>query len=200
MCSSDLWIVRAMGASSAVAPEARTYLRISLLGAPAVLLALAGAGYLRGLQNTKPTLWIALGANALNLVVEIVLVFGLDLGIAGSAIGTVLAQTVAMAVYLVIVGRTARATGARLRPSAAGMRETAVVGAHIVVRTASLLLALLAATAVAARISDTALAAHQIAFQVWIFLALSVDALAIAGQAMVGRFLGADDQIGRAHV
>ncbi|MFM7271671.1 MAG: MATE family efflux transporter [Actinomycetes bacterium] len=187
------WIVRVMGASAAVAPDARTYLRISLLGAPAVLLALAGAGYLRGLQTTRPTLWIALGANALNLVVEVVLVFGLHLGIAGSAVGTVLAQTAAMAVYLVIVGRSARATGARLVPSLAGMRATAVVGAHIVVRTASLLLALLTATAVAARISDTALAAHQIAFQVWIFLALTVDAIAIAGHAMVGRLLGADD-------
>ena len=85
-----------VGASTAVAPYARTYLRISLLGSPCVLLALAGAGYLRGLQNTKPTLWIALGANALNLVIEVVLVFGLDRGIAGSAWGTVIAQFVAM--------------------------------------------------------------------------------------------------------
>lgn len=190
------WIVRVMGASAEVAPFARTYLRISLLGAPCVLLALAGAGYLRGLQNTRPTLWIALGANALNLVIEIVLVFGLDTGIAGSAWGTVVAQTVAMVVYVAIVVRTARAAGAGLRPSAAGMRATAVVGGHLIVRTASLLVALLTATAVAARISDTALAAHQIAFQVWIFLALTVDAIAIAGQAMVGRLLGADDPDG----
>ena len=190
------WIVRVMGASPQVAPYAETYLRISLLGSPCVLLALAGAGYLRGLQNTRPTLWIALGANALNLVIEVVLVFGLDTGIAGSAWGTVIAQVVAMAVYLTIVARTARAAGAGLRPSVAGMRETAIVGGHLIVRTASLLVALLTATAVAARISDTALAAHQIAFQVWIFLALTVDAIAIAGQAMVGRFLGADDAPG----
>ncbi len=190
------WIVRVMGASPQVAPYAETYLRISLLGSPCVLLALAGAGYLRGLQNTRPTLWIALGANALNLVIEVVLVFGLHTGIAGSAWGTVIAQVVAMAVYLTIVTRTARAAGAGLRPSVAGMRETAIVGGHLIVRTASLLVALLTATAVAARISDTALAAHQIAFQVWIFLALTVDAIAIAGQAMVGRFLSADDAPG----
>lgn len=190
------WIVQAMGASAEVAPYARTYLRISMVGAPCVLIALAGAGYLRGLQDTKPTLWIALGANALNLVVEVVAVFGLHAGIAGSAWGTVLAQFAAMCVYLVIVGRTARAAGADLRPSLAGMRGTAVVGSHLIVRTASLLVALTTATAVAARISDTALAAHQIAFQVWIFLALTVDAIAIAGQAMVGRFLGADDSLG----
>jgi putative MATE family efflux protein len=70
------------------------------------------------------------------------------------------------------------------------------VGSHLVVRTGSLLLALLATTAVAARISDVAVAAHQVAFQVWTFLALSLDAVAIAGQAMVGRFLGADDATG----
>ena len=190
------WIVRVMGASPEVAPYARTYLRISLLGSPCVLLALAGAGYLRGLQNTRPTLWIALGANALNLVIEIILVFGLHTGIAGSAWGTVIAQVVAMLVYLAIVARTARAAGAGLRPSVAGMRETAIVGGHLIVRTASLLVALMTATAVAARISDTALAAHQIAFQVWIFLALTVDAIAIAGQAMVGKFLGAEDAPG----
>lgn len=190
------WIVRVMGASPEVAPYARTYLRISLLGSPCVLLALAGAGYLRGLQNTRPTLWIALGANALNLGIEIILVFGLHTGIAGSAWGTVIAQVVAMLVYLAIVARTARAAGAGLRPSVAGMRETAIVGGHLIVRTASLLVALMTATAVAARISDTALAAHQIAFQVWIFLALTVDAIAIAGQAMVGKFLGAEDAPG----
>ena len=58
-------------------------------------------------------------------------------------------------------------------------------------RTASLIVALLTATAIASRISDDAVAAHQICMQVLLFLALSLDALAIAGQAMVGRFLGA---------
>ena len=80
-----------MGASARVAPYARTYLRISLLGAPFVLVALAGTGYLRGLQDTRTPLFIALAANALNLVLELVFVYGFHLGIAGSAWGTVIA-------------------------------------------------------------------------------------------------------------
>jgi len=62
-----------------------------------------------------------------------------------------------------------------------------------VVRTGSLLAAFLAATAIASRIGDDDVAAHQIAFQMFLFLALSLDALAIAAQSMIGRFLGADD-------
>lgn len=189
-------IVDAMGASPDVRPYALTYLRISLLGAPFMLVALAGAGYLRGLQDTKTTLVIAVGANVVNLALELVLVYGLGLGIAGSAWGTVIAQIGAAAVFLVIVHRTASAAGAAIRPRADGVRETAVVGGHLVVRTGSLLLALLATTAVAARISDTAVAAHQIAFQIWTFLALSLDAIAIAGQALVGKLLGAGEATG----
>ena len=186
-------IVDAMGASANVRPFALTYLRISLLGAPALLLALAGAGYLRGVQDTRTTLVIAVASNALNLALELLLVFTFDLGIAGSAWGTVVAQWTAAIAFLVIVVRSARAERASLRPDAAGIRANARVGSRLVVRTGSLLAAVLAATAIASRIGDDAVAAHQIAYQVFLLLALSLDALAIAAQAMIGRSLGADD-------
>jgi putative MATE family efflux protein len=186
-------IVDVMGASSDVAPAALTYLRISLLGAPFMLLMLAGMGYVRGLQDTRTTLVIAVAANVLNLALEILLVYGFDLGIAGSAWGTVTAQIGAAAVYALILARSVRAEGASVRPRARDIRAAAVVGGQFTLRTGSLLLALTAATAVAARIGDASVAAHQIAFQIWLFLALSLDAVAIAGQAMIGRFLGADD-------
>lgn len=189
-------IVDVMGASSSVRPFALTYLRISLLGSPFMLIALAGAGYLRGMQDTRTTLVIAIAANTLNLGLELLFVYGLDRGIAGSAWGTVAAQAAAALAFLVIVRRSARRAGAGIRPRAAGVKTTAVVGSHLVVRTGSLLLALLLTTAVAARISDVAVAAHQIAFQIWTFLALTLDAVAIAGQALVGRFLGANDDAG----
>jgi putative MATE family efflux protein len=190
-CSS--FIVDAMGASADVRPYALTYLRISLLGAPAMLVMLAGTGYLRGRQDTRTTLVIAVASNVLNLVLEVVLVFGLDAGIAGSAWGTVCAQIAGAAAYVVIVARTVRVEGAAVRPRLEGMRQTAVVGGPLIVRTVSLLAVFLATTAIAARIGDDDVAAHQIAFQVFLFLALSLDALAIAGQAMIGRFLGASD-------
>ncbi len=186
-------IVDVMGASREVAPPALTYLRISLLGAPFMLLMLAGMGYVRGLQDTRTTLVVAVAANVFNLVLEIVLVYGFDLGIAGSAWGTVTAQVGAAAVYVVLLGRSVRTEGASVRPHAENIRVAAVVGGQLVLRTGSLLLALTAATAVAARIGDADVAAHQIAFQIWLFLALSLDAVAIAGQAMIGRFLGAAD-------
>jgi putative MATE family efflux protein len=186
-------IMDVMGASDDVRPYALTYFRISVLGAPFLLVALAGAGYQRGCQDTRPTLVIALASNVANLLIELLLVYGFDLGIAGSAWGTVIAQAGAAVAYLAIVERDARRYGASWAPDRAGIRATAVVGGHLVVRTGALLLALLVATAVASRIGDTDVAAHQIAFQVWTFLALSLDAIAIAGQALVGRYLGADD-------
>lgn len=186
-------IVDVMGASPGVAPFATEYLRISLLGAPFVLLALAAAGYLRGAQDTRTTLYVAVAANVLNLALEVVLVYGFDAGIAGSAWGTVIAQVVAAGVFLLVIRHRVRPTGASARPRGDGVRAAAVVGSQLVVRTASLLAALLATTALAARISDTALGAHQIAFQIWSLLALGLDAIAIAGQALVGRYLGASD-------
>lgn len=186
-------VVTAMGASARVAPYARTYLRISLLGAPFVLLALAGTGYLRGLQDTRTPLFIALASNGLNLVLEIVLVYGIHLGIAGSAWGTVIAQVCAALAYLAIVRHNVRASGASARPDRAQLREAGSVGAFLTVRTGSLLLAFTAATSIAARIGDAQVGAHQIAFQLWLLLALCLDAIAIAGQAIVGRALGADD-------
>jgi putative MATE family efflux protein len=190
------WIVDVMGASQHVHPYALTYLRISVLGAPFVLLALAGAGYQRGCQDTKVTLVIALASNAGNLLIELLLVYGLHLGIAGSAWGTVIAQVGAAVAYVVLIGRAAAPAHASIAPDWAGIRSAAIVGGQLVVRTGSLLFALLVTTAVASRISDTAVAAHQVAYQVWTFLALSLDAIAIAGQAMVGRYLGANDAAG----
>ena len=187
-------IIDAMGASSKVQPIAVTYLRISILGAPALLVALAGAGYTRGLQDTRPTLVIAVASNAFNVMIEVVFVYGLDLGIAGSAWGTVIAQYGAALAYVAVVARTVRAEHASVRPQAAGIRASASVGGRLVIRTGSLLAAFLAATAIASRIGDDDVAAHQIAFQVFLFLGLSLDAIAIAGQAMIGRFLGAENQ------
>ncbi len=190
---ASAWIVEAMGASANVQPFALDYLRISLLGAPALLVTLAGTGYLRGMQDTRTTLYIAVGAAVLNLALEVLFVYGFDWGIAGSAWGTVIAQVVAASAFVTIVVRSVRRESASVRATAAGMRQTAVVGGPLIVRTASLLLVFLAMTNLTARISDDAVAANQIAFGMFLFLALSLDALAIAGQAMVGRFLGATD-------
>jgi putative MATE family efflux protein len=183
--------VSLMGAHGAVRGYALTYLRISALGAPAVLAALAGMGFVRGLQDTRTGFVVAGIANVFNLVLELVLIYGFGWGIAGSAWATVIAQYGAAAVFVAIIVRAAGAQRVALEPERAGLRHLFDIGWPLVMRTATLLAALSGATAVAARFGTVPLAAHQIAFQVWSFLALTMDAIAIAAQAMIGHMLGA---------
>ena len=105
------WIVHAFGGTAAVSDQAIIYLRIILIGAPSMLSVLAGTGVLRGLQDTRTPLLVAVGANALNVALNATLVLGLHWGIAGSAWGTVIAQTASGAAYLVAVAAGARRAG-----------------------------------------------------------------------------------------
>ncbi|MEU5050754.1 MATE family efflux transporter [Streptomyces sp. NPDC021096] len=189
-------LVDLFGASPTAAPHATTYLRISALGIPAMLVVLAATGVLRGLQDTRTPLYVAIGGFAANAGLNLGLVYGAGLGIAGSAWGTVLAQWAMAAVYLAVVVRGARRHGASLRPDAAGIRACAQAGVPLLVRTLSLRAVLMIATAVAARLGDTEIAAHQIVLTLWSFLAFALDAIAIAGQTIIGRYLGAEDAAG----
>ncbi|WP_329300626.1 MATE family efflux transporter [Streptomyces sp. NBC_00659] len=189
-------LMELFGASDSAAPYATTYLRISVFGIPAMLVVLAATGVLRGLQDTKTPLYVAVGGFVANAVLNTVLVYGAGLGIAGSAWGTVIAQCGMAAVYLHVVLRGARRHGASLRPDAAGIRACAQAGTPLLVRTLSLRAILLIATAVAARLGDADMAAHQIILSLWSLLAFALDAIAIAGQAIIGRYLGADDPRG----
>jgi putative MATE family efflux protein len=186
-------LVGAFGASGEVADQAVTYLRWSLPGLPAMLVVLAATGVLRGLQDTRTPLAVAAAGAAANAVLSVALVHGAGLGIAGSALGTVLAQVGMAAAFLVVVVRAARRTGASLRPDARGIVRGGLVGVPLLVRTLTLRAALLVTTYVAVAQGDAALAAHQVATVVWGFLALALDAVAIAGQALTGRALGAGD-------
>jgi putative MATE family efflux protein len=186
-------IVGAFGPSATAAPQAETYLRISLFGIPGMLVVLAGTGVLRGLQDTRTPLRVSIGSFALNLALNAIFVLGLHWGIGGSAWGTVLAQTAGAAVYLVVVVRGARRYGAPLLPDLAGVRAAATAGVALIVRTVVLQAALVVATAVAAHQGDVAAAAYAVGSRVWLFLAFALDAIAIAGQAITGRYLGAAD-------
>ncbi|MBF4163911.1 MATE family efflux transporter [Nocardioides acrostichi] len=183
---------------AATLDHATTYLRIALLGVTPLLVMLATTGVLRGLQDTRSPLLVAVIGNLANLGLNVVLVFGLGLGIAGSALGSVLAQLGSAAALLVVVVRGARREGARLRPDADGVRQAARAGVPLVVRTLTLRAALLATTVAvtagsAVGSTDVDLATHQLAMTLWGFLAFALDALAIAGQALTGRSLGAGD-------
>ncbi|NYE41855.1 MATE family efflux transporter [Streptomyces fulvorobeus] len=194
------WLVDVFGASETAAPYATTYLRISSLGIPAMLVVLAATGVLRGLQDTRTPLYVAIGGFAANGALNAVLVYGFGFGIAGSAWGTVMAQAGMAVAYLVVVVRGARRHGASLRPDAAGIRASAQAGVPLLVRTLSLRAVLLIATAVAARLGDTDIAAHQVILSLWSLTAFALDAIAIAGQAIIGRYLGANDAKGAREV
>jgi putative MATE family efflux protein len=189
-------IVHVFGASPAVSSGAVTYLRISLFGAPSMLMVLAGTGVLRGLQDTRTPLLVSGAAFTLNTALNATFVLGLGFGLAGSAAGTVIAQSAGAAWYLAVVMRGARRAGVSLGIDRAGLRAAVAAAVGLFVRTLALQAVLVITTAVAARQGDAAIAAHQIAYRLWNLLALALDAIAIAGQAIIGRCLGAGDVAG----
>ncbi|MCY4424558.1 MAG: MATE family efflux transporter, partial [Acidimicrobiaceae bacterium] len=186
------WLVNTLGGDDPeVLRNALVYLRISLLGLPAMLVVLAGVGYLRGVQDTKRPFAVALGSAVGNFVLEVVLVYGFDQGIGASALSTVIAQTAAAAAFVWWTRQAVARHGVGLRPDPAVIRRLAIAGWDLLIRTSALRVSLTITVAVAARIGTDDLAAHQIVFEVWTVLALVLDAVAIAGQALIGLALGA---------
>jgi putative MATE family efflux protein len=189
-------ICAAFGASPAVLEQATIYLRVSAFGLPGMLVILAVTGVLRGLQDTITPLVASVAGFGLNIALNILFVYGLHWGIAGSAWGTVIAQTgMAVALVTVLVVK-ARARQASLHPHPARVLAAARTGIPLLVRTLALRAVLLLTTWVAASLGDVTLAAHQVSMTIWSFLAFALDALAIAAQAIVGRALGAGDRRG----
>ncbi|QTX03424.1 MATE family efflux transporter [Agromyces archimandritae] len=187
------WLVDAFGPAADVAAEAGTYLTISMAGLPAMLIVFAATGLLRGLQDTRTPLFVAGGGFGANILLNYLFIYVLGLGIGGSAIGTVVAQWGMVAVYLVVIGRHAAAAGASWMPHHAGVLRGIHSGGWLFLRTASLRAAFLLATWSATVLGSAELAAFQIAMSLYMTLGFALDALAIAAQALIGRWLGAGD-------
>jgi putative MATE family efflux protein len=203
LASQALWVALAIGVALLVLAEllggpvlhalgghgrsghfAHVYLQIAAIGLPSALVALAGQGYLRGVSNLKRPLWIVIAGNAVNVVLEVLFVYGFHWGIAGAAAGTAVAQT---GMGLAFVRELLLPPADTRRPRLAQMRPLVRVGRQIFVRTTALY---------ASFLGDAEIGAHQIAFQLFVFLALVLDAVAIAAQVIVGRMLGAGDDRG----
>jgi putative MATE family efflux protein len=181
------------GASPAALEQAVTYLRVSAFGIPTMLVVLAVTGVLRGLQDTRTPLVASVVGFSANIGLNVFLVYGLNMGIAGSAVGTVIAQCGMATALVLVVIRRARTLGARLRPHPGRVLRAALDGLPLLVRTLALRFVLLVTTWVASGLGDVPLAAYQVSATVWTFLAFALDALAIAGQALTGKALGAGD-------
>jgi len=184
------YLAEVLGAHGIVASEAVTYLRIAAVGLVPLLVSLAGNGHLTGLADTKRPFLIAVVANGVNLALEMLLVYGLHLGIAGSAWGTVAAQVVSACLFIVASRRAALRPA---RPRLPELRRLTADGLRLTVRTVALGLALLLSTAVAARLGTSVLAGRQIAMQMWLLLALTLDSLAVPAQVFVSEALGRAD-------
>ena len=187
-------LLRVMQAGPDMLGPASEYLRIRALAAPAVLLVTVGHGAYRGMQDTRTPLLVTVGLNVINLVGDPLLIFVAGWGLRGAATATVVAQWTGAIWFLALLNKRRRELGIpAYLPRLSEFGQLATIGTELIARTASLLAVFTVATAVAARIGTATVAAHQIAAQVWLFLALVLDSLAIAAQALVGRYLGAGE-------
>jgi putative MATE family efflux protein len=187
-------IVRVLGAGGQIADFAEPYLRVRILAAVPVLIAQAGHGWLRGAQDTKTPTYIAVTGALVHIALEYVLIYQAGFGVQGAAWATVIGQSGAAVAFVLVLRRRMNAPVWRWDPPIA--RSLLKVGAHLAIRTGALLASLTFATSVAARMGEVALGSWQIAMQVFLFLALSLDCVAIAAQALIGRRLGARDPAG----
>jgi putative MATE family efflux protein len=183
-------VAEALGNGGAIAEGAVTWLRVALLGAPLLLVTLAGNGWMRGVQDTGRPLRYVLAGNGVSAVACVVFVHGLGLGLVGSAWANVLGQCVGASLFL---GALARESRGSWRPRPAVLRAQLAMGRDLVARSLAFQACFLSAAAVATRFGAPVAAAHQIVLQLWAFMALVLDAVAIAAQSLVGAALGAGD-------
>lgn len=177
------------GSGGEVAEAAAQWLRIAALGAPGLLLAAAGNGWLRGVQDTRRPLLFVLGPNLLSAVACPLLVYPAGLGLVGSAVANAVAQTLSGVLFAAALV----AERVPLRPRPQVLRRQVAISRDLLIRGVAFQASFLSATAVAARFGAAAVGAHQIVLQLWFFTVLLLDALAIAAQALVGAALGAGD-------
>jgi putative MATE family efflux protein len=176
------------GGPGAVADAGEGWLRIASLGAPLLLVSLAGNGWLRGVQELRRPVRYVLAGSLVSVVLCPVLVYPVGLGLPGSALANVAGQAVAAALFL----RALLREDVSWRPRRAAVRNQLVIGRDLLLRAAVLQCSFLVAAGVAARAGTAQLGAHQIALQLFFFLALVLDAYAIAAQTLVGHALGAN--------
>lgn len=186
-------LVSVIASRPAIAGAALPWLRIAILGAPAILVSLAGNGWMRGVQDTvRPLRYVVVGFGLSALLCPLLVYGWLGFprwGLPGSAVANLVGQWVAAVLFLGAV----LAERAPLRPDGAVLRAQLSMGRDLVLRTLSFQVCFVSAAAVAARFGAAAVAAHQVVLQLWNFLALVLDSLAIAAQSLVGAALGADD-------
>jgi putative MATE family efflux protein len=177
-------VTGAKGEGDDIAAAALPWLRIAIMGAPAILISLAGNGWMRGVQEqVKPLRFVAAGFS-LSAVLCPLLVYGWlgfpRWGLAGSAVANLVGQWVAALLFLAALLHER----VPLRPIRSVLHAQLVMGRDLFVRSLAFQICFVSAGAVAARFGVAALAAHQVVLQLWTFLALVLDSLAVAAQTL----------------
>ena len=189
--SAAVPLIWAIASRGEIANAALPWLRIAIAGAPAILVSLAGNGWMRGVQDTARPLRYVVTGFAISAVLCPLLVYGWlslpRLGLAGSAVANVVGQWIAAVLFC----RALLIERVPLRMDFAAVRLQLVLGRDLFVRNLAFQACFVSAAAVAARFGAVAVAAHQVVLQLWSFLALVLDSLAIAAQSLVGAALGA---------
>jgi MATE family multidrug resistance protein len=183
-----------MGAVAEVHEFSVVYIRVRAFGGPAVLLSMVSCGILYGLADMRTPLLVALTVNGLNIVLDVILIFGFGpipaLGVGGAALASTIGQWVGALLCCLAIYKK---IGFTLQVDAADIRKLLGIGRDMFIRTGMLIFFLLLATRSATRLGPEAGAAHQAIRQVWMFTTLFLDASAITAQSLVGYYFGSGD-------
>ena len=183
-----------LGGRGEVKRLAEEYMAYRLFGAPAILASFACFGILRGTQDMRTPLWIAVGVNALNIILDWLLVFGVGpfpaMGVGGAALASSVSQWFG-ALWALFAVRSK--LGFTLDMRGAGVKRLLDIGGNLFVRTGLVLVFLALCTRIANKAGAEPGAAHQAIRQFFIFSALFLDAFAVSGQSLVGFFIGANN-------
>lgn len=185
-------LVALLGVDGDAALHAVRYLRIAVLGVPAVLVVIAAQGVLRGIGDYRRPLWILLLGNAINVVLEVPMVLVWNMSMTGSALSTVISQYLVAICFWPILRPHLASPGSR-KPDRDVMQSLLAVGGNLAFRVGAMLVVLTGATMLAARSGEVDLAAHQIVAGMFMLLALALDALAVPAHTLIGQLLGAAD-------
>jgi putative MATE family efflux protein len=186
-------LVSALSAGGGIAEAALPWVRIAIFGVPAILISAAGNGWMRGVQDTARPLRYVVRGFAVSAVLCPLLVYGWlgmpRMELQGSAVANLIGQWLAALMFC----RALLVERVPLRVQPTVLRAQVVMGRDLLLRTLAFQACFVSAGAVAARFGAAAVAAHQVVLQLWSFLALVLDSLAIAAQSLVGAALGAGE-------
>ena len=183
-----------MGGTAAVQGMAAVYFGVRVWGAPFGYVAVAAGDYFQGIGDTKTPMKVNLFVNAANIVLDVVLIFGLGpipaMGVHGAALATVIASALGM---VLMSTRFVERVGFHAQLSLKVMEKVLRLGVPMGVRYVLNVAGFTVFTAIVARMGEAALAAHQIAFKIISISFLPGYGISEATSILTGQYVGAGE-------